>query len=84
LLKKDFILGDEIVKRNKATTAKVTRNKLKSKVYPQSTQLSDLKILIGELLLFENQQTKEFWQYFEELLTQYLENNNERLNKTNK
>jgi hypothetical protein len=46
---------------------------LQSKPYQKTSQVSSLKLQIGELLLFGNKQRREFWSVFEILLMQYWE-----------
>lgn len=61
------------IKKAAAGTA-AKKNELHNKAYRKPVPLSSLKTLIGELLIFGNKERKEFWQLFEVLLTQYVQN----------
>jgi len=49
------------------------QKQLHKESYQKSAQLSSLKILIGEFLLFGNKQRKEFWWLFESKLRNYVD-----------
>ncbi|NIV13965.1 MAG: hypothetical protein GWN62_22615 [Aliifodinibius sp.] len=49
------------------------QKQLHNKAYHKSVQLSSLKTLIGEFLLFGNKQRKEFWILFESRLRTYVD-----------
>lgn len=60
-------------KEKAAAVTAATSNKQHSKVYCKPVPLSSLKEQIGELLLFGNEQRREFWWLLESLLIQYLD-----------
>jgi hypothetical protein len=47
--------------------------KQQSKTYRKPAQSSDLKLQLGEILLYGNVQRKEFWPLFDDLLRQYID-----------
>ncbi|MCP4611792.1 MAG: hypothetical protein GY845_24075 [Planctomycetes bacterium] len=49
------------------------RNKLQKRAYPKPAPLSSLKMLIGELLIFGNEQRKETWWLFDSKLRQFYD-----------
>ncbi|MCP4256637.1 MAG: hypothetical protein GY774_03810 [Planctomycetes bacterium] len=50
-----------------------SKTELQVATYPKSAQLSRPKTLIGELLIFGNEQRKEFWWFFESKLRRYTD-----------
>jgi hypothetical protein len=62
------------MKTKKATVLPAAgKSELRIEPYQKSEPLSNLKLKIGELLLFGNKQHSEFWSLFEVLLIQYIE-----------
>ena len=59
-------------KKAAASTA-AGQKQLQNKTYHKSVQLSSLKMLIGEFLIFGNKQRKEFWWLFEKELRCYVD-----------
>jgi hypothetical protein len=59
-------------KKAAAVTA-AGKKKLQNETYPKPAQLSSLKMLIGELLIFGNKERKETWWLFETKLRQYVD-----------
>ena len=57
-------------KKHKAVTSEVTalKNNLQNETYRKSTQLSNFKLFIGELLILGNKQRREFWWLFDSKL----------------
>ena len=49
------------------------KNKLRYKAYRKPAQLSSLKTLIGELLIFGNKERKKTWWLFDLKLRQYVD-----------
>lgn len=62
------------MRTKKAVVGTAKKYEAQNRTYPKTTQLSSLKVFIGELLLFGDRKRKEFWQLFEVLLTDYVQN----------
>jgi hypothetical protein len=58
-------------KKNAAGVTAAGQKELLNKSYRKTEPLSNLKTLIGEILLFGNSNMKVFWQFFEAELRQY-------------
>ena len=59
--------------KNAAGLTAAGEKKLHNGTYSKPARLSNLKILIGEILLFGNKQRKEFWWLFDSKVRQFYE-----------
>jgi len=48
-------------------------NKYQNESYQRAESLSNIKLLVGGLLLFGNKNQKAFWPFFEAILWQYVD-----------